>query len=153
MTVACARCHDHKYDPIPTSDYYALHGVFASSRIPGEFPKLEGESLSPQLLKEYESAKQAAEAKFQEFLETLKVAGKKDISSRWDVYMTAYAQANGVPRTSFVNAAKQNRLKSRAAGAMFDSMRAAGKQDIWKQHPFFGTFLQQVADWVSRQRQ
>jgi hypothetical protein len=31
LTVACARCHDHKYDPIPTADYYALEGVFASS--------------------------------------------------------------------------------------------------------------------------
>lgn len=28
MTVACARCHDHKYDPIPTADYYSLYGVF-----------------------------------------------------------------------------------------------------------------------------
>ena len=31
LTVACARCHDHKFDPIPTRDYYALHGVFQSS--------------------------------------------------------------------------------------------------------------------------
>ncbi len=31
LTVACARCHDHKYDPIPTADYYALYGVFDSS--------------------------------------------------------------------------------------------------------------------------
>ena len=31
LTVACARCHDHKYDPIPTTDYYALAGVFAST--------------------------------------------------------------------------------------------------------------------------
>jgi hypothetical protein len=31
MTVACARCHDHKFDPIPTKDYYALMGVFAST--------------------------------------------------------------------------------------------------------------------------
>ncbi len=31
LTVACARCHDHKYDPIPTEDYYALAGVFAST--------------------------------------------------------------------------------------------------------------------------
>ncbi|MDB4793313.1 PSD1 and planctomycete cytochrome C domain-containing protein, partial [bacterium] len=30
LTVACARCHDHKYEPIPTADYYALHGVFNS---------------------------------------------------------------------------------------------------------------------------
>ncbi|WP_164103499.1 PSD1 and planctomycete cytochrome C domain-containing protein [Candidatus Laterigemmans baculatus] len=31
VTVACARCHDHKYDPIPTADYYSLYGVFAAS--------------------------------------------------------------------------------------------------------------------------
>jgi len=31
LTVACARCHDHKFDPIPTKDYYSLRGVFASS--------------------------------------------------------------------------------------------------------------------------
>ena len=31
MTVACARCHDHKFDPISTKDYYALAGVFAST--------------------------------------------------------------------------------------------------------------------------
>ncbi|MCA9144634.1 MAG: PSD1 domain-containing protein [Planctomycetaceae bacterium] len=30
VTAACARCHDHKYEPIPTTDYYALHGVFSS---------------------------------------------------------------------------------------------------------------------------
>ena len=31
LTVACARCHDHKFDPIPTKDYYALAGIFRST--------------------------------------------------------------------------------------------------------------------------
>lgn len=31
LSVSCARCHDHKYDPIPTTDYYALAGIFGSS--------------------------------------------------------------------------------------------------------------------------
>ena len=31
LTVGCAQCHDHKYDPIPTRDYYSLLGVFSSS--------------------------------------------------------------------------------------------------------------------------
>ena len=38
LTVACARCHDHKYDPIPIEDYYSLYGVFQSSREPEELP-------------------------------------------------------------------------------------------------------------------
>ena len=28
LTVGCARCHDHKFDPIPTTDYYAMAGIF-----------------------------------------------------------------------------------------------------------------------------
>jgi hypothetical protein len=31
LTASCARCHDHKFDPIPTTDYYALAGIFAST--------------------------------------------------------------------------------------------------------------------------
>ena len=38
LTVSCARCHDHKYDPIPIADYYSLYGVFASSHEPGDKP-------------------------------------------------------------------------------------------------------------------
>jgi hypothetical protein len=32
MTIGCARCHDHKFDPIPTADYYALAGIFLSTK-------------------------------------------------------------------------------------------------------------------------
>jgi Protein of unknown function (DUF1553)/Protein of unknown function (DUF1549)/Planctomycete cytochrome C len=34
LTVSCARCHDHKFDPIPTKDYYSLYGIFANSTRP-----------------------------------------------------------------------------------------------------------------------
>jgi hypothetical protein len=49
LTVACARCHDHKYDAIPTADYYSLYGVFASSEAPLELPLIErpDQSRSP----------------------------------------------------------------------------------------------------------
>jgi len=32
LTLGCARCHDHKFDPIPTADYYALAGIFKSTK-------------------------------------------------------------------------------------------------------------------------
>jgi hypothetical protein len=34
LSLSCARCHDHKFDPIPAADYYALYGIFASTRYP-----------------------------------------------------------------------------------------------------------------------
>src|SRR5581483_5385384 len=51
LTVACAQCHNHKYDPIPTRDYYALLGVFESTET-SEFP------LAPaSVVKEYKQRK------------------------------------------------------------------------------------------------
>ena len=38
LTVTCARCHDHKFDPVPQADYYSLHGIFDSSSEPTEKP-------------------------------------------------------------------------------------------------------------------
>jgi hypothetical protein len=46
LTVACARCHDHKFDPIGTKDYYALAGVFASCRI-SERPTIDEQLFKP----------------------------------------------------------------------------------------------------------
>ncbi|HTK76699.1 MAG TPA: PSD1 and planctomycete cytochrome C domain-containing protein, partial [Gemmataceae bacterium] len=44
LTVACARCHDHKFDPIPTADYYSLAGIFASTEY-DEFPLVPPEEV------------------------------------------------------------------------------------------------------------
>ena len=38
LTATCARCHDHKFDPIPTADYYSLYGIFESSDEPKNEP-------------------------------------------------------------------------------------------------------------------
>src|SRR5262249_6364883 len=34
LTLRCARCHDHKFDPVTREDYYGLYGIFASTRFP-----------------------------------------------------------------------------------------------------------------------
>lgn len=59
LTVTCARCHDHKFDPIPQADYYSLHGIFASTVLPKENPLIAPQSdpLEYQdYLKEHEAA-------------------------------------------------------------------------------------------------
>jgi hypothetical protein len=46
LTVGCARCHDHKFDPIPAADYYSLYGIFANSHEPKDLPQI-GETENP----------------------------------------------------------------------------------------------------------
>jgi hypothetical protein len=52
LTVACARCHDHKYDPIPTAEYYALYATLASSQSPKELPTV-GEPNDSEAYRDY----------------------------------------------------------------------------------------------------
>ncbi|MFM7102637.1 MAG: DUF1549 domain-containing protein, partial [Verrucomicrobiota bacterium] len=49
LTLGCARCHTHKYDPVPMADYYALYGIFESTRyaFPGSEQKQRIRSLAP----------------------------------------------------------------------------------------------------------
>ena len=65
LTTTCARCHDHKFDPISQKDYYALYGIFASSREPElqELPVLASATPHP----EYVKARAAREAAISEY--------------------------------------------------------------------------------------
>ena len=51
LTLGCARCHDHKFDPVTMSDYYALYGIFESSRyaFPGSEQKQKVRAMAPLL--------------------------------------------------------------------------------------------------------
>lgn len=48
LTLRCARCHDHKFDPVSTRDYYGLYGIFASTRYP--FPGSENQRYPADLV-------------------------------------------------------------------------------------------------------
>ena len=57
LTVACAQCHDHKFDPIPQADYYSLLGIFANTNL-GQSPLAPKEQVD-----DYQAAKQKADDK------------------------------------------------------------------------------------------
>jgi hypothetical protein len=48
LTIGCARCNNHKYDPVTTRDYYALYGIFSSTRFP--FPGCEAKQKPHDLI-------------------------------------------------------------------------------------------------------
>ena len=59
LTVSCARCHDHMFDPISMKDYYALHGIFNSSSEPTQKPLIAPPNAAQ--FADYESKKKVVE--------------------------------------------------------------------------------------------
>ena len=88
ITVTCARCHDHKYDPIPTADYYSLHGVFASSHEPKELPLLGKGSLPPQHTA-YLKEQQRQQAVIDKLIDDTYAKGRADLRRRAGEYLGA----------------------------------------------------------------
>lgn len=60
LTVGCARCHDHKYDPISIEDYYSMYGVFRNTLEPIHLPFLNTNNIPDHLKTQAQSIKQAA---------------------------------------------------------------------------------------------
>jgi hypothetical protein len=67
LTVSCARCHDHKFDPIPSADYYSLYGVFASCVEPTVPPLFQEPPRTPEHAK-FAKELEARERKLTEFV-------------------------------------------------------------------------------------
>lgn len=65
LTVACARCHDHKYDPITASDYYSLYATFASSEPPQLLPTI-GEPPQTPAYQNYQSRLKSLQTEYED---------------------------------------------------------------------------------------
>ena len=86
LTVSCARCHDHKFDPIPTQDYYSLAGIFNSSRLHNA-PLCTQEEIDA-----YNSGQKQikeAEEQVKKFIAEAKVAGAESRVDQIAKYMVA----------------------------------------------------------------
>lgn len=92
LTVGCAQCHDHKFDPIPTRDYYSLLGVFKSSRV-DEYPLVDAK-----VVEAYKAAKQKLAAKQEElklFLDRQTKQVADVLASQTADYMVAAWKGSG----------------------------------------------------------
>jgi hypothetical protein len=81
LTIGCARCHDHKFDPIPQADYYAIAGIFKSTHTMDHFKvvaKWHEHVLAPKEQRERLAAHEASiEAKAKEIGNIVKAENKK----------------------------------------------------------------------------
>ena len=81
MTLGCARCHDHKFDPIPTADYYSLAGIFKSTKTMENFRVVAQWNVRPLATSDevakIDALKKQIEAKNQEIKKTTGEATRK----------------------------------------------------------------------------
>ena len=95
LTVGCARFHDHKYDPIPTKDYYALAGVFLNTEY-HEYP------LAPKaVVDEHKAKEKALKAKKEMLAEFMRVEAEQlgaTLAFQTAKYMKAAWQVSGEPK-------------------------------------------------------
>ena len=94
LTVVCARCHDHKFDPIPTADFYALQGVFHSSEIPDTLPEitLASVKVDPKVRADYETKKASALRAVADLTAGLRTKAITDIKAKPEAYFDALSR-------------------------------------------------------------
>ena len=140
LTVTCGRCHDHKFDPITMKDYYAWHGIFASSEEPEEKPLLRpGDDANP-AYKEFKKGLNKREAALAHARYTNEVAiAKKQHSMVGDYLIATHEFAHPekgkkLNRTSFFRARD---LDTSIASLIDRRFKAAAK----KHDPIFGPWV------------
>ena len=99
LTVGCARCHDHKFDPVPMADYYSLYGVFAGSTErmiavdpdPPRAPEIEA----------YEAELRKREKDFRDYFETETEKLLEALRARTPAYLEAVLDVDRLPTEEF----------------------------------------------------
>lgn len=107
MTVACARCHDHKYDPIPTKDYYSLAGVFASTEY-HEYPQMPKELVAA--YDEQEKKLKSKEKLLGEIEQNESRALGETLALQVSKYMQAAWKVSGEPKATVAKVVEEDKL-------------------------------------------
>lgn len=114
LTVACARCHDHKFDPIPTADYYSLYGVFASSEEPRDLPAIAMADSSAAALA-YQSGLREKEQEVAKFLQAEREKLIAELPSRTGDYLLFVHQSRALDEDDAQSLARRQRVSSQVA--------------------------------------
>jgi hypothetical protein len=153
LTVTCARCHDHKFDPIPTADYYSLHGVFASSTEPAEGVELDAPA-DPRLLADFQKAIADAEKELEDFRATLRDRARVEVTGRVGDYLLALHEFNSPTNSLNFNQFMQRRRLEPAMAALWrDALKKWGESH----HPVFTPWIAYtklpIEDFASQSRE
>ena len=109
LTVSCARCHDHKYDPVPTADYYSLYGVFVSSHEPKDKPFIS-DSIDPVQRASFEKERKRREDSLKNYEKEQYARIRKQVKRQTGDYIWAAHRAAGVEAGKIDELARKSKL-------------------------------------------
>lgn len=137
LTVTCARCHDHKFDPIPTSDYYALYATIAPSKSPTELPSI-GAVADENARQQYERQLSELKFKHEQFAREQSEVMRNRLRMQVGLYLTEMAKGMGEQdlSTQFLSY-RTDDFRPYVFNRWRDYLKALGKDD-----PVFGPWLE-----------
>ena len=144
LTLSCARCHDHKFDPIKMSDYYALKGVFQSVEEPKEGPLIGGADPHSKEFREFAEKKASLEQRIYARVNEM----QRQLSDQFRKRSGTYFQLAYLHRLetdkSDADAARKGQAMAEAAKLKTPELRMIPFHigvHISKQDPILGPFL------------
>jgi len=132
LTAACAQCHDHKFDPIPTKDYYALQGIFESTEL-DEYPLAPKEAVE-----EYQKQQKLVDeqgSRIDEFLDAQTTQLSEILASRASQYLMATRRVLGSEKSSAEAVARDQGLDSETLDRWLKHIQKAPRE-----HPFLNNW-------------
>ena len=136
LTVACARCHDHKFDPISQKDYYGLYGVFASSHEPKDLPLL-GSAAVPKEYPEYVAERKKREQELADYIATKEEEIRSKFRAQVGDYLLAIHDATKGDEDKQEGLYRERKLQPALARAYKDALKGWQKES----HPIFGPWF------------
>jgi hypothetical protein len=136
LTVSCARCHDHKTDPVTIKDYYAFYGIFNNIEIPNlENSPVIGEVKDEKLREDYYASLKEIEDKYEKELQ--KIISKNEALLKKDVgaYLSYFLKTESQHKSKVTNA--ETASLNREALKLWKRQLKKFKQD----HTLFGPFV------------
>ena len=149
LTVQCARCHDHKFDPIPTADYYSLYGIFSNSHEPDPKP-LVGENPDRQQSADYDKELAKRRKDLDDYRTDQTAAVIQKLRTKIGDYLLTAQESTALEGSAQESLARQRSLDPGLVGAWKGRLESLKKSP----HPVFAPFFAWAAlgtnDFASR---
>ncbi|MGB8167206.1 MAG: PSD1 and planctomycete cytochrome C domain-containing protein [Chthoniobacteraceae bacterium] len=144
LTLACARCHDHKFDAIPAADYYSLYGIIASSGEPMDLPEVGAPAVESDAVKKYRAERATIFTDYEKHIDACVEKSKRLLRELAPEYLRRIVETSPKHQTvaGFVPLDTPRGLLVRGGAPRWDALIA---ESLRRGEPFFQLWSRLIA--------